>query len=263
MSDEAVMESPTEESGSLLTPEVAEKETEAPAEMPHLDNAEEHTAEADDNIDWGDRPDWMPENFWNDSDGPDLEGLSKSYNELRAKFSQGQHKAPKDGKYDISSLTDSGVTDDDPMLNDFISYAKEAGMSQDQFNSLTAMYMQHMGQQFEQMETNAEAELAKLGPKADKLIKSTNQWLGKMASSGAMTEDEVAAMVQLGSTAAGVRALNKIRESYGERTIPDVSVQESNQYTRAELDAMVGDPRYKTDPAYREKVERLFMEMYS
>jgi hypothetical protein len=40
-------------------------------------------------------------------------------------------------------------------------------------------------------------------------------------------------------------------------------VQESNQYTRAELDAMVGDPRYKTDAVYREKVERLFMEMYS
>lgn len=254
------MESQSEESGSLLAPQVDQKETEQPAEMPHLEQAEEH--QADDNIDWGDRPDWMPENFWNESDGPDLEGLSKSYNELRSKFSQGQHKAPKDGKYDISSLTENGVTNDDPMLNDFMSYAKDSGMSQDQFNALTSMYMQHMSQQFDQAETNAEAELAKLGPKADKLIKSTNQWLGKMASSGAMSDDEVEAMVKLGSTAAGVRALNKIRESYGERTIPDVAVQESNQYTRAELDAMVGDPRYKTDAAYREKVEGLFMEMY-
>jgi len=260
MSDEAVMDAPAEESGSLLAPEIGSKESDQPAEMPHLEQTEEH--QADDAIEWGERPDWMPANHWSDTDGPDLEGMAKSYNEMRTKMSQGLHKAPKDGNYDISSLKDNGVTDDDPMLKDFISYAKEAGMSQDQFNTVTSIYMQHMGQQFEQMETNAEAELAKLGPKADKLIKSTNQWLGKMASSGAMTEDEVEAMIKLGSTAAGVRALNKIRESYGERTIPDVTVQESNQYTRAELDAMVGDPRYKTDPAYREKVEGLFMEMY-
>ena len=108
------MESQSEESGSLLAPQIDQKETEQPAEMPHLEQTEEH--QADDDIDWGDRPDWMPENFWNESDGPDLEGLSKSYNELRSKFSQGQHKAPKDGKYDISLLTDNGVTNDDPML---------------------------------------------------------------------------------------------------------------------------------------------------
>jgi hypothetical protein len=256
-------EAQVEESGSLLA--VAENDDQAqqePEAMPHLEG-QEQPAEADDSIDWGNRPDWMPANFWTDNDGPDLEGLSKSYNELRSKFSQGQHKAPKDGNYDISSLTEAGVAEDDAMLSDFRSYAKDVGMSQEQFNTLTSMYMQHIGAQMDEAETSREAEIAKLGPKADKLLKSTNQWLGKMSSSGVMTDDEINALVQLGNTAAGVRALNKIRESYGERSIPDVTVQESQQYTRAELDAMVGDPRYKTDPAYREKVEQLFIEMYS
>lgn len=261
MSDEAVMDAPTEESGSLLSAEVPSEKTEQPQDMPHLE-PQETTSGADDSIEWGERPDWMPENFWSDSDGPDLEGIAKSYAELRSKFSQGQHKAPKDGKYDIASLKDHGVTEDDPMLTDFMSYAKEAGMSQDQFNALTNMYMQHMGEQMDQLETNREAELAKLGPKADKIIKDTNQWLGKMSSSGVFTEGELNAMIKLGETADGIKAIKKIRESFGERTIPDVSVQETNQYTRKELDAMVGDPRYKTDPAYREKVENLFMEMY-
>jgi len=254
-------ESQVEESGSLLDVETKTEEvTEQPNDMPHLDAEPVH--EADDAIDWGERPDWMPDNFWTDTDGPDLEGMAKSYNEMRTKMSQGLHKAPKDGNYDISNLEEAGVEKDDAMLNDFLSYAKENGMSQDQFTMLTNMYMQHIGAQMDEAETNAEAELAKLGPKADKLIKSTNQWLGKMASSGAMTDDEIQAMVKLGSTAAGVRALNKIRESYGERTIPDVAVQESAQYTRAELDAMVADPEYKSNPAFREKVENLFMQMY-
>lgn len=46
------------------------------------------------------RPDWYPEKFWNEDDGPDLENLVKSYSELQKKFSQGKHKAPEE--YDES-----------------------------------------------------------------------------------------------------------------------------------------------------------------
>ena len=42
------------------------------------------------------RPDWYPEKFWNEEEGPDLENLVKSYNELQKKFSQGKHKAPEE-----------------------------------------------------------------------------------------------------------------------------------------------------------------------
>ena len=50
------------------------------------------------------RPDWYPDKFWDESDGPDLENLVKSYNELQKKFSQGQHKVPDE--YDQSIFTE-------------------------------------------------------------------------------------------------------------------------------------------------------------
>jgi hypothetical protein len=33
--------------------------------------------------------------------------------------------------------------------------------------------------------------------------------------------------------------------------------------SKEDLDAMVADPKYKTDAGYRQKVERLFEKMYS
>ena len=57
-------------------------------------------------------------------------------------------------------------------------------------------------------------------------------------------------------------ALNKIRQSYGEQPIPDISMQESKSYTRADLDAMIADPRYGKDMAYTNSVEQKFIEMY-
>ena len=41
------------------------------------------------------RPEFIPEKFWDDKEGPDLEKMMKSYDELQKQFSQGKHKAPK------------------------------------------------------------------------------------------------------------------------------------------------------------------------
>jgi hypothetical protein len=59
-----------------------------------------------------------------------------------------------------------------------------------------------------------------------------------------------------------VKALNKIRDSYGEKSIPAVEIQEGNAYSRADLDALVADPRYGKDMSYTKQVERKFMEFF-
>tara|TARA_R110000803_G_scaffold12616_6_gene36194 strand:+ start:6250 stop:7038 length:789 start_codon:yes stop_codon:yes gene_type:complete len=262
MSELAEKQEPqAEESGSLLGVQIPDTDSEKPQDMPHFEGEAEAVNDAE--VEWGDRPEWMPDNFWSDDDGPDMEGLAKSYQEMRTKMSQGLHKAPKDGNYDMANLKDAGVENDDPMLSDFTSFAKESGMSQDQFTKLTNMYMQHMGDQMDTADTNREVEMAKLGPKADKIIGGLNTWLGKYQASGSMTESEVNAITGAATNADFISAMTKIRSSYGEQVIPDVNIQESQQYTRVELDQMVGDPRYKTDPVFREKVEGLFMEMYN
>ena len=46
-----------------------------------------------------DRPDWWPENFWKkDKNEPDLQGMAKSWMDMRKIISKGNHKAPPDGK---------------------------------------------------------------------------------------------------------------------------------------------------------------------
>jgi len=95
----------------LLNPEAqAEPTTQVEAPIPlRAETDPENTpvkAEADEPIE---RPTDFPEQFWDD-DGPDVEKLYKSYNELRKKFSQGMHKAPENG-YDILQLWDAGLTD--------------------------------------------------------------------------------------------------------------------------------------------------------
>lgn len=77
--DAVEVEAPKEE----ITSEEADKS------IPHVagDEANEETAALE-------RPDYIPEKFWSDTDGPDIENLAKSYKELESKFRAGKHKAP-------------------------------------------------------------------------------------------------------------------------------------------------------------------------
>lgn len=255
-----------QESGSLLNPTAVEEQAEPTAEdstVPHMsDEQAEVTAQEDEEIDWGERPDYIPEQFWSDTDGPDLEGMAKAYNEMRTKMSQGKHKAPKDGKYDIAQLKDQGVADDDPLLKEFTDFAKENGLSQDQFDRITTMYAAQMAEMNEDIEYDRKQEMQKLGPKADKIISGLDGWLSKLGSSGTLAPEEVDAIAGAANNANYIKALNKIRASYGEQTIPDVAVQEGTNYTKADLDSMVADPRYGKDMAYTQQVERKFMEFF-
>lgn len=251
------------ESTGLLNPDMGSQEQiQEPDPIPHLENTEPQLQDGDSDIEWGEKPEWMPDQFWSEKDGPDLEGLSKSYQELRSKMSAGKHKAPKDGQYDLAALKDHGVAEDDALLSEFSGFAKENGLSQDQFDQLTQMYMQHVGDMFDDVETNREAEIAKLGSKGEKIIGSLNQWLTKLGTSGALSHEEVDAIASKADSAQFIMALNKIRASYGEQPIPDVAVQEGAGTTKADLDAMVADPRYGKDMHYTQSVERKFMEFF-
>ena len=71
-------------------------------------------------------------------------------------------------------------------------------------------------------------------------------------------EDDFEEFKYMGGTAKGLKALMKLRESYEGSRIPTQSVPVEGQPSKEELYQMVADPKYKTDPAYRQKVERMF-----
>lgn len=245
---------------TLLNPTI-EAQDDTPIEegtVPHT----EQTEQEDEAVDWGDRPEWIPQQFWSDDDGPDVEGVFKAYNEIRTKMSQGLHKAPKDGKYAMDVMSEAGIDDGDEMLEGYVELAQKHGISQDAFNEIASLYLNTMGEMNDNVQTTVAEERAKLGRNADRVIAETDRWLTKMGSSGVISQDEMEAIANASTNANFISGLNKIRQSYNEIPIPTIDMQESGSMTRSDLDDMVADPRYGQDKNYTRKVEQEFMRFF-
>ena len=84
---------PTEEGGLLDS--VTTEDSQGTEQQNPQATAISHLEEPEDDTPL-DRPDWWPENFWKKDDAaPDLEGIAKSWMDLRKQISQGKHKAPE------------------------------------------------------------------------------------------------------------------------------------------------------------------------
>lgn len=273
MSDEQTTPAPegqvSEDNQSLLE---VEKETPTDnQDVPHKEpdpngiKAEDAT---EDDVEFV-RPDFWPEQFWDDKEGPDIEkmldaynNLDKSYKELRTKMSQGKHKPPADGNYDVSMFTKVGVKEDDDLLQKYVGKAKELGVSQEAFEELASLYMEEMGQVLDNVKSNRDEEIKKLGPKATDILKANNVWLGKLSRS-VLSEAETNAIVRASTNAAFISALNKIRQSSGEPDIPtDAVVVSEGAPSKDDLYAMVGDPRYGKDMTFTRNVEAMFQKAF-
>jgi hypothetical protein len=206
------------------------------------------------------RPDWWPENFWKkDEAEPDLEAMAKSWVDLRKQISQGKHKAPEDGNYDFSAFGET--PDDDPVRGHVATWAKDYGVSQAALDALVKPIIEMGGEQQQQVKFDAAAEKKQLGPNADTIIKGMTQWASGLVQKGIWGADDFEEFKIMGGTAKGIKALMKLRETY-EGHIPTQSAPIDGAPSKAELNQMVADPKYKTDPAYRQKVERLFHQVY-
>ena len=117
-------------------------------------------------------------------------------------------------------------------------------------------------QELEQFNIDARAEKEKLGPNADAVIRSTAQWADSLYKKGVLNETELEAFKMTGSTADGVRALQKLRRFYGEGTVPIAEPTAEGLPTKEELYEMVGRPEYKTDIAFRNKVQKMFKHRF-
>jgi hypothetical protein len=201
------------------------------------------------------RPDDFPTKFWDEKEGPDIENLVKSYNNLEKKLSEGRPKAPDE--YDITSL--EGVDAEDPLLKDYMSWAKDNGVPQEAFMDLAKKFVD-MGYQSEQeAKLDMEKEKALLGENANEIIKSNVNWGRGLVSKGVLTEEDYSELEVLGGTANGQRLIQKFRQLQGEKEIPVVSIA-GNQLDKEELFARVADPRYQSDPAFRRQTEKMFEE---
>ena len=249
---------PTEEGGlldSVTTEDSQGTEQQNPqaTQIFHLEEPEDDTPL--------DRPDWWPENFWKKDDAaPDLEGIAKSWMDLRKQISQGKHKAPADGKYDASAF--GAIPENDPVRSHVMSWAQENGISQLALDSLVSKVVGMGAEKVETVTRSLAEEKASLGPNADVIIKGMTDWARGLVNKGVWGKDDFEEFKYMGGTAKGLKALMKLRETYEGSRIPVESVPIEGAPSKDELYQMVGDPKYQTDPAYRAKVERMFAQNF-
>jgi hypothetical protein len=202
------------------------------------------------------RPDWLPENFWNQEKGEaNMEAMAKSWGDMRKMVSSGKHKAPEDGKYDTSSIAWAGDIEQDPLAKGYINWAQKWGVSQAAFDEL-AQQVNELGAE---PAIDPQVEMKELGPNASAVINGMVGWARGLVQKGVWGADDFEEFKVMGGTAKGMRALMKMREAYEGRIPLEVAPTEGAP-SKDELYQMVADPRYKSDPAFRQKVERAFAQ---
>jgi len=199
------------------------------------------------------RPEYYPAKFW-DEDGPDVEKLAKSYAELEKKFKSGKHKAPE--QYDISSLADQGLDSDDPTVAVYQDWAKENGISQDAFEDLAGRVLSMAKDEQESVEYDQRAEMEKLGSNASEKIQMTERILMKAP----LNNSEREAIAYSLNNADSINAFLKYHQALTNENIPIKPVVEQQDFTREDLESAIADPRWKTDAAWRTKMERQWFQ---
>lgn len=205
------------------------------------------------------KPEFLPDNFWdNDKGEANLEAMSKSWSDLRKQISQGKHKAPADGKYDTSSWGDDAS--DNPMAGTLVDWAKENGLSQAQFDDLVGTLKEKSQELMGDVGVDAAQEMKMLGPNGQALVNGMADWARGLIQKGIWGSEDWDEFKIMAGTARGINMLAKLREGY-EGRLPIETEPMDGLPSKDELYQMVADKRYNTDAAYRQKVEKMFAQV--
>jgi len=241
-----------QEDAPLINP--GAQEDDAPQQEEPIQLRETEEPDAIDDDEPLDRPDYYPEKFW-DEDGPDVENLAKSYAELEKAFKAGKHKAPE-GDYDTADLVDRGLDLDDPTVQTYQEWAKKYGISQKAFEELAGEILAMSGDAEQAIEYDRAQEMAKLGANANEKISMVERLLTKAPLNNA-ERDAIAYSL---NSADGINAFLKYHQALTNEGIPITPAVDTPQMTREDLAAAISDPRWTSDPAWRTKIEKQWMQ---
>lgn len=224
-----------------------------------------------------DRPEWMPEQFWDPDKGEArTESMAKAWKDTRQALDDAKAKkgAPEKAEGYLDGWeqpkTEDGadlartkpVAADDPALSVVAEAAHEIGMSKKDFDKFVRKVMVGFDGLLPEPVDEA-AEIAALGGEeaADKVIKGVAGWGVRMFEAGDWNEAEFNAWRGLNRTAAGVSLAAKMMQMGGEKPVP-LNLEQDGVKSEVELEGMMKDPRYKTDPAYRAQVQKEYSRRY-
>lgn len=157
---------------------------------------------------------------------------------------------------------------EDPLLQEFLPWAKEHNLSQEAFQDIVGMYVKNQAEELQSTQS-AEAAAAEqkelLGANADKRLSDLAKW-GKQNLDADMFDKFASAL----TTAASVEAFEFVVAKTRNAPLPDptninpnlsASKQQELQELRAAKDES-GKLKWFTDPIHRNKIEALQAEIY-
>lgn len=204
-----------------------------------------------------DRPDWLPEQFWDaEKKAADAEKLAKSWKELTGKVRQ---KLEPPEKYELE--LPEGM---DPLTEDDEKQLRELGLTNDQAGKFLSWFRETILPEI--AETKMELEQTRLAslwgmkPEGDAPLGTAyTQRLAEIKSwaSNNLPEKAVAEMQK---TATGVNAIYELMQAGFKAQQPAGSGP--SRPDKAQLEQLMQDPRYYTDPDYQNMVRQKFVEAY-
>ena len=230
--------------------------------------AEEAAAKA--KGDDAEKPDWLTEEkFW-DAEKKELRAdlLFKNYKDARDKIAKGDQKPPEkaedykvDIKPDDAAKIGMAKPSEDPLVKWFQSAAHDAGLGQDSFNKMVEGYVAFAMEQVPNYDPAA--EIKSLGKDGQAIVDEMAVWANGLHEKGILSDDDKAELFATAGTAAGVRMLQVLRKLGGEEVIPpNPNAAASGLPSRAELSAMMADPKYDSDATFRAKVDADYEKVY-
>jgi hypothetical protein len=218
------------------------------------------------------RPDTIPEQFWDAEKGaPHIDDLAKSWRDLRAQISRGEHKPPeKPEAYSVPKL--DGVPEGliggegDTLWPEIRKAAHGAGITQKQLDALAAPFLQALAEDPanapitpEARKAAMEAELARLGPNGRQVVRDTKAWIAGLHARGELTDAERDVAYAIG-TAEGVRLLAKLRAKSGEAPIPTEAFG-GDDMAQADAERLMQEGFRDHDEAKLERARRKLQEL--
>lgn len=223
------------------------------------------------------KPDFVQDKFWNkDTNEINIEELSSSYNSLEKKLgsrtedlskqirediaNEVRSKVPENYEINMPEIPENVQMDIDPempLLQWWQKTAKEAGLSQDQFNTgIEAFVNNEIGSL-----PDLDNEKQLLGESANARIEAADLWSKKNLST-----DSYDAISEFASTAKGVKALEEIMKLNKDAPIPQTETAIDAAPSLDDLRSMMKDPRYwkdgDRDQAYINKISNLYEKYY-
>lgn len=215
----------------------------------------------------GQRPDYLPEQFWDPAaKAPRTDSLVKAWKDTATELKalKGAKGAPPDKAEDYAFERPKDLPAhllQDPANDADLKVIREAAhaakLTQAQFEALASSYFTKAAEII-QPPIDPIEEIKKLGENGTQVADTVFAWIDGLRAGEVLSQAEVDEIVSLGSTADGMRALNKIREHAGGQPIPIGAPVGATSYTADELYAMVGTKEYHNNPAERARIDKLF-----